>query len=114
MAPEDVIDIHYIGLRPGEKLTEELVIGENITGTRHSKIMQAREEGIDWSTLESLCDQLVDACETADYPTVKLLLETYVSGYKMTDENFDPGFAQSRRTSPGSATITRLDERNKH
>jgi hypothetical protein len=76
--------------------------------------MQAREEGIDWPTLENLCDQLINACETADYPTVKLLLETYVSGYKMTDETFDPGFAQSRQTSPGSATITRLDERNKH
>ena len=114
LAPEDVIDIHYIGLRPGEKLTEELVIGENITGTRHSKIMQAREEGIDWPTLENLCDQLINACETADYPAVKLLLETYVSGYKMMDETFDPGFAQSRQISPGSATITRLDERNKH
>jgi hypothetical protein len=76
--------------------------------------MQAREEGIDWPTLENLCNGLIAACETADYPTVKDLLETYVSGYKMADETFDLGFAQSRRTSPGSATITRLDERNKH
>ncbi|MGV0033890.1 MAG: polysaccharide biosynthesis protein [Candidatus Azotimanducaceae bacterium WSBS_2022_MAG_OTU7] len=112
--PEDVVDIQYIGLRPGEKLVEELVIGEHTTGTQHSKIMQAREEGIDWPALESLCNQLAAACETADYPTVKDLLETYVSGYKMTDESFDPGFAQSRQHSSNSATIMRLDEHNKH
>ncbi|MBT4162081.1 MAG: polysaccharide biosynthesis protein [Gammaproteobacteria bacterium] len=91
--PEDAIEISFIGLRPGEKLTEELVIGENITGTRHSKIMQAREAGIDWQALEELCETLQTACKQADYDTVKNQLETYVTGYQMQDEAFDPGFA---------------------
>ncbi len=110
---ELVIDIHYIGLRPGEKLTEELVIGESITGTRHPKILQAREDGISWQSLETLCEELIGACKAADYLTVKRLLEEYVAGYKMADETYDRGFAQSRQKPVDSAKIMRLDDRHK-
>ncbi len=105
-----VVDIHYIGLRPGEKLIEELVIGDNITGTRHPKILQAREDGITWESLESLCEELIGACKAADYLTVKRLLEEYVAGYIMADETYDRGFAQSRQRPVDSAMIMRLDD----
>lgn len=105
-----VVDIHYIGLRPGEKLIEELVIGDNISGTRHPKILQAREDGITWASLEALCEELIRACKEADYLTVKRLLEEYVAGYKMADETYDRGFAQSRQKAVNSVKVVRLDD----
>ena len=105
-----VVDIHYIGLRPGEKLIEELVIGDNISGTRHPKILQAREDGITWASLEALCEELIGACKAADYLTVKRLLEEYVAGYIMADETYDRGFAQSRQKPVDRAKIVRLED----
>ena len=105
-----VIDIVYTGLRPGEKLTEELVIGENITGTRHPKIMQAREAGITWEQLVSLCESLDTACQQADYGLVRKLLETYVTDYRMQDDAADPGYAEARRTAGLTGNVTRLDD----
>lgn len=105
----DVIDIEYIGLRPGEKLNEELVIGENVTGTRHSKIMQAREASVTWPVLESVCNELETACRSADYETVRSLLEKYVVGYRMADAAVDPGFAVTL-SEPAASNVTRLDD----
>jgi FlaA1/EpsC-like NDP-sugar epimerase len=48
------IAIEYTGLRPGEKLYEELLIGESVTGTDHPKIMRAEEESLSWSELKPL------------------------------------------------------------
>ncbi len=88
------IEIDYIGLRPGEKLTEELVIGEQITGTRHPKIMRANEDGLDWVELESVCSELVGASARADYRMVQQLLEAHVAGYKLADSTVDPALAR--------------------
>ena len=97
--PSDVIDIEYIGLRPGEKLAEELMIGEHITATRHSKIMQAREVSVAWEELVDFCTRLEDACRKADYKVVRTLLEKFVAGYRMADRAVDPGFAKSESIS---------------
>lgn len=104
----DVIDIQYIGLRPGEKLTEELVIGENVTGTRHSKIMQAREDSVSWEDLQGLCEELESACWSADYEVVRALLEKFVSGYKMADWAVDPGFAREKEALPSK--VARIED----
>ena len=107
-----VIEIDYIGLRPGEKLIEELVIGENITGTRHKKIQQAREAGISWDEVENLCEALAAACEQADYHTVKLLLEKYVTGYTMVADASDPGFVLAKAQGQND-NVTRLGDHQK-
>jgi FlaA1/EpsC-like NDP-sugar epimerase len=87
---EDKIAIEFTGLRPGEKLHEELIIGQTITGTKHPKIMRAEEEGISFTEMQKLCEQIEVACASADYKMIRMLLEENVSGYKMHALGSDP------------------------
>lgn len=80
--PNGDIEIAYTGLRPGEKLFEELLIGDNVSSTEHEKIMRAEEEVIAWKTLELLIQQLQDATDTSDFNRVRELLQEAVSGYQ--------------------------------
>ena len=75
------IAIEYTGLRPGEKLYEELLIGESVTGTDHPKIMRAEEESLSWSELKPLLDRLAAACEEADSQEIRAVLMEAVSGF---------------------------------
>jgi FlaA1/EpsC-like NDP-sugar epimerase len=84
------VGIVYTGLKPGEKLFEELVIGQTISGTRHPKILKANEERMDWSDISQLCRDLEQACEGANYIAVKDMLEEHVLGYVMADGSTDP------------------------
>lgn len=79
--PEGDIEIIFTGLRPGEKLYEELLIGENVRATIHSKIMRAEERVIDWKDLERILNALQQATEQADYKAVRNLLLTHVDGF---------------------------------
>ncbi|MDA1302286.1 MAG: nucleoside-diphosphate sugar epimerase/dehydratase, partial [Proteobacteria bacterium] len=88
--PADFIAIDYIGLRPGEKLKEELIIGQDITGTQHPKIMKANEANLPFEAIENICRALEQACEGADYIRVKQTLERAVPEYKLSDETVDP------------------------
>jgi len=80
--PQGDIEITYTGLRPGEKLYEELLIGDNVLPTEHEKIMRAEEEVIRWKVLELLIEQLQDATESGDFNRVRELLQEAVSGFK--------------------------------
>lgn len=80
--PEGDIEIHFSGLRPGEKLYEELLIDSQADKTSHPKIFQAHETCLDWLELTSILDQLETACEQRDTDTVQDILETIVQGYK--------------------------------
>lgn len=93
-AEEDSVPIEYVGLQSGEKLYEELIIGQAISGTQHSKIMMADEEYLSLNLIEEICESLQVACQTTDYKTVQLLLEKYVSGYEMHISKTDPNFAK--------------------
>ena len=102
---DQFVDIVYIGLRPGEKLFEELIIGENASGTRHPKILKADEERLDWNAIERLCRQLEQACEGADYLQVKKSLEDHVLGYTMADTTVDPVLQlEGQRTNTSTVT----------
>lgn len=87
---EQTVEIVYTGLKPGEKLYEELVIGQTISGTRHPKILKANEERLEWSVISKLCGELEQACESADYLAVKKSLEKYVPGYTLAYASIDP------------------------
>ncbi|MBL4680936.1 MAG: polysaccharide biosynthesis protein [Pseudomonadales bacterium] len=89
----DAIEIEYVGLQPGEKLYEELIIGQAISGTQHTKIMMADEEFLSLGAMTDICSSLSNACDSADYKTVRSLLEKHVSGYKMHLSKTDPSIA---------------------
>lgn len=75
------IEIQVTGLRPGEKLYEELLIGDNPEPTNHSRIMKARESFITWGQLELLLTQLHEAMLINDGPAIKDHLRLLVAGY---------------------------------
>ena len=87
--PGGDIDIVITGLRPGEKLYEELLIGDNPTGTAHPRVMRAREEAIGWESLMCKMEELETALAANDVAHIKRILQELVSGYQPADEIVD-------------------------
>jgi len=83
------IAIEFSGLRPGEKLYEELLIGDNVSPTEHPMIMRANEEHLPWELFKVRLSDLLDAVERDDYERVRQLLRETVSGYKPEGEIVD-------------------------
>ena len=80
--PMGDIEIQITGLRPGEKLYEELLIGENPLPTSHPRIMKAHEEFLPWDELESKLNILNSALESNNVPVIRTLLKELVPGYQ--------------------------------
>ena len=79
--PGKDIDISYIGLRPGEKLFEELFYENEIKDTTsHSKILLARHSDIQWSLFSDQINHLQDACDSFNEEEIKKILEELVPG----------------------------------
>lgn len=87
--PKGDIAIEYTGLRPGEKLYEELLIGDNVGGTNHSKILQANEKHLDSALLEDLINKMESAIENADSEMLKELIAQTVDEYTPSEHNVD-------------------------
>lgn len=87
--PNGDIAIEFTGLRPGEKLYEELLIGENVSATDHPMIMRANEEHLPWEELKSVIERLLDAVERDDYRVVRQILRETVNGYSPQEEIVD-------------------------
>jgi UDP-N-acetylglucosamine 4,6-dehydratase len=79
--PNGEIEISFIGLRPGEKLYEELLIGNNVSETTHKRIMRAEEQVIPWAELEVLLVKLQGAVNNDDFEGVRAILKATVVGY---------------------------------
>ncbi|MBH1982962.1 MAG: polysaccharide biosynthesis protein [Burkholderiales bacterium] len=77
----DGIEIVQVGLRPGEKLYEELLIGDNVQGTEHPLIMRAEESEVPWQELQSLLSEMDEACSLFNYEEVRTLLMRAVKEY---------------------------------
>jgi UDP-N-acetylglucosamine 4,6-dehydratase len=75
------IEIEYIGLRPGEKLHEELLLGTNVTGTGHPMIMRAEEECLPFSQIQRLLAKLRKHCDSLDCDGISSVLSFAVSGF---------------------------------
>jgi FlaA1/EpsC-like NDP-sugar epimerase len=80
--PDGDIAIQYIGLRPAEKLYEELLIGSNVSGTRHPRIMRADETFLPFDTLWELIRDLQAAAMGLDYARARNLLTQAVTEYR--------------------------------
>ena len=80
-SPNGTIEIRHVGLRPGEKLFEELLIGTNVEGTAHPLIMRAQEAEIPWTALQSMLQSLQQACDEFDYEAVRAHLMHIVVEY---------------------------------
>jgi FlaA1/EpsC-like NDP-sugar epimerase len=75
------IEIEFIGLRPGEKLHEELLLGSNVTGTGHPMIMRAEEECLSYSQIQRQLTDLRRYCDNLDCGGITSVLNTAVSGF---------------------------------
>lgn len=84
--PNGDIAIEFTGLRPGEKLYEELLIGDNVEGTQHAMIMRAEEDSLPYEKVRKLLRDIEVACEKMDTEAMRKVLVEAVHGYTYKDE----------------------------
>jgi FlaA1/EpsC-like NDP-sugar epimerase len=87
--PNGDIEIEITGLRPGEKLYEELLIGDNPKPTSHPRIMKAHEHFVPWSELEDRLKSLEIALGVNDVSVIRLMMAKLVSGFTPSAEIVD-------------------------
>jgi FlaA1/EpsC-like NDP-sugar epimerase len=83
--PNGDIAIECTGLRPGEKLFEELLIGDNVQDTFHERIMTANEAMLSWANLEPILNDLDKMCHNFDHESIRELLLNAPTGFNPTD-----------------------------
>lgn len=91
--PDGDIEIQYVGLRPGEKLYEELFAGDNAIPSKHPRIRTTTEYVIAPDVLAQQIAYLMVACATNDTGMIKFLMQTLVTGY--TPENLEEPILQT-------------------
>ncbi len=87
--PQGDIAIEVTGLRPGEKLYEELLIGDNPIHTQHPRIMKAHEDFLPWDQLQPQLQELMRAVEVNDVHLIRSLMQTLVAGYQPESDVVD-------------------------
>ncbi|RUM23461.1 polysaccharide biosynthesis protein [Rhizobium vallis] len=90
--PEGDIELSITGLRPGEKLYEELLIGDSPAVTEHPRIMKAREDFLRWPELSKKLNALTAVLDRNDMIGARAILAELVSGYSSTGEVSDLAF----------------------
>ena len=84
--PNGEIDIVFTGLRPGEKLYEELLIGDNPASTEHPKIMKASEDFLKVENIDKILAKLSAAKDSSDIESVKKIFRETVDGYRDNED----------------------------
>ena len=97
--PEGDIEIVFTGLRPGEKLYEELLIGDNVGPTAHKQIFRANEDFISKTELDSYLHMLQEAQSSSNHSKLRNIFKKTVSGYKPETEIVDAIYKQKKRNS---------------
>ena len=87
--PEGEIEIIFTGLRPGEKLYEELLIGDNVNKTEHKKILRAKEDYLDSEELNYYLEQIRDVEKDNDVEGLRKILERAISGFVPDKDSID-------------------------
>ncbi len=87
--PDGDIEIIFTGLRPGEKLYEELLIGENVSSTEHKQILRAEEDFLSREELEKYLTALSDAEQKGDVKSLREILKKVVSGFTPEEKIVD-------------------------
>jgi FlaA1/EpsC-like NDP-sugar epimerase len=96
--PNGDIEITVTGLRPGEKLYEELLIGDNPLPTSHPRIMKAHEDFLPWDALQAKLFDLGLALDANNVPLIRTLLKDLVPGYQPDGEVVDWVWMENART----------------
>ncbi|MBL6987757.1 MAG: polysaccharide biosynthesis protein [Methylobacter sp.] len=100
--PNGDIEIRFTGLRPGEKLYEELLIGDNVSETSHARIMRAQEHIIPWVELEKMLATLEQAATDDDFELIRTVLADAVAGFVPQCEIEDVLWKEDRRLLRGN------------
>ncbi len=87
--PDGEIAIEVTGPRPGEKLDEELLIGDNPVATLHPRILKAHEEFVPWADFRGDLELLRQAVKANDTATLRILLLKHVSGFTPNAQDSD-------------------------
>lgn len=96
--PEGDIEIQFVGLRPGEKLFEELLIGDKVVPSGHPRILCAHERHIDPALLDKMLESLRAACDSNDVDAMLRQIRNLVPEYRPADEvNAEVGAALQAR-----------------
>jgi FlaA1/EpsC-like NDP-sugar epimerase len=101
--PDGDIEIRYTGLRPAEKLFEELLIGSNVSGTEHPRILRADEDYLRLDVLSRYLQELEDASEALDYARARDVLMHAVLEYTPENGVDDLVWLNQTGTDPASA-----------
>lgn len=97
--PSGDIAIEFTGLRPGEKLFEELLIGDDVSPTVHPMIMVANEDYLSWDVLRERITVLLNAVAVDDFGRIRQMLRELVNGYVPEGEIVDWIYLQQRQDS---------------
>ncbi len=112
--PNGDIELEFTGLRPGEKLYEELLIGNNPIGTQHARIFRATEDSLDWDDLQSYLSLLNKSIDAADCEAVLTLLLNVISDYNPTGTIEDFIWKEKRLRKDMDHVVSLKDFRDSH
>ena len=107
--PNGDIEIQFTGLRSGEKLREELLIGTDDLPTEHPMIRRAREQCLPWPTVRGYLERLTAASRHFDYPAVRAILREAVAEYQ-PDNGIEDWVWRSMRTETTGALKRRFKD----